>query len=73
MSAHALPHVPQCAALDWTLTHSPKQFVKPWLHSMPHTPPRHVAIPFGGAEQVTPQPPQCCVLLEVFTHWPLHG
>jgi hypothetical protein len=73
LTAHALSHVPQCAALDCRLTHSPEQSVKPWLQSIPHTPLTHVALPPSGAEHVTPQPPQCCVLFEVFTHWPLQA
>lgn len=41
------------------------------LHTMPQLPERHFGVLFGRPGHTTPQPPQCRVLVCVFTHWPL--
>jgi hypothetical protein len=40
---------------------------------MPHVPPWHVAVPFGGTGQTLPHAPQFCVSLEALRHWFLHA
>ena len=50
--------------------HSFPHLVNPGLQRMPHVTPLQVAVPFFGAGQGVPQPPQFLTSFEVRTHLP---
>ena len=72
----ALPQRPQLPVLVRTSTSQPllarpSQSAKPTLHVNPHAPAVQNTAAFARAAQVRPQPPQCSVLVFVFTSQPL--
>jgi len=50
------------------LTHAAPQSVVPPVHTKPQLPALQVGSAFSGAEQATPQAPQCATLVSRSTH-----
>lgn len=76
--AQTAPQPPQLAVLEKMFTSQPfdvaaSQLAYPTLHvEMPQVPALQIGVAFAGA-QVFPQPPQCAVLLSVFTSQPFQA
>ncbi len=71
-----LPHIMQLRASVARLVSQPlaglrSQSEKPAMQVKSQVPARHTATAFGGVAQARPQPPQCIVLVCVFTSQPL--
>jgi len=65
-----MPQALQLAGSVCSSTQAPPQDWKPLLQTKPHTELAHVAVPWAGAVQTMPQPPQLWVLLVVSTQLP---